>query len=156
MKTTAADIMTTQFTTLLPETPVSEAVHIFREAFEQKGRRLFGIIVIDKDHRLAGMLSMYDILLYLRPKHIHVWGAMEDLEIAEVMNAAGNRIKSIQVGDIMTPDVVTIGPNANLMMVLNVMISKHVRRLPVVEDQRIIGIVYISDLFNHFLERIGD
>jgi CBS domain-containing protein len=156
MKTTAADIMTSQFTTLLPETPVSEAVRIFGEAFEQKGRRLFGMIVIDKDHRLAGMLSMYDILLYLRPKHIHVWGAMEDLEIAEVIDAAGNRIKSIQVGDIMTPDVVTIGPNANLMMVLNVMISKHVRRLPVVEDQRIIGIVYISDLFNHFLERISD
>jgi CBS domain-containing protein len=143
VKTTAADIMTTQFTTLLPETPVSEAVRIFREAFEQKGRRLFGMIVIDKDHRLAGMPSMYDILLYLRPKHIHVWGAMEDLEIAEVIDAAGNRIKSIQVGDIMTPDVVTIGPNANLMMILNVMISKHVRRLPVVEDQRIIGIVYI-------------
>ena len=156
MKTTAADIMTSQFTTLLPETPVSEAIRIFREAFEQKGRRLFGMIVIDKDHRLAGMLSMYDILLYLRPKHIHVWGAMEDLEIAGVIDAAGKRIKSIQVGDIMTPDVVTIGPNANLMMVLNVMISKHVRRLPVVEDQRIIGIVYISDLFNHFLERISD
>ena len=156
MKTTAADIMTTQFTTLLSETPVSEAIRIFREAFEQKGRRLFGMIVIDKDHRLAGMLSMYDILLYLRPKHIHVWGAMEDLEIAEVIDAAGKRIKSIQVGDIMTPDVVTIGPNDNLMMVLNVMISKHVRRLPVVEDQRIIGIVYISDLFNHFLERISD
>ena len=156
MKTTAADIMTSQFTTLLPETPVFEAVRIFREAFEQKGRRLFGMLVIDKDHRLAGMLSMYDILLYLRPKHIHVWGAMEDLEIAEVIDATGKRIKLIQVGDIMTPDVVTIGPNANLMMVLNVMISKHVRRLPVVEDQRIIGIVYISDLFNHFLERIGD
>ncbi len=156
MKTTAADIMTSQFTTLLPETPVSEAVRIFRQVFEQKGRRLFGMLVIDEDHRLAGMLSMYDILLYLRPKHIHVWGAMEDLEIAEVIDAAGKRIKSIQVGDIMTPDVVTIGPDANLMMVLNVMISKHVRRLPVVEDQRIIGIVYISDLFNHFLERISD
>lgn len=156
MKTTAADIMTTQFTTLSAETPVLEAIRIFREAFRQEGRRLFGMIVLGKDNRLAGMLSMYDILLYLRPKHIHVWGTMEDLEIAEVVDAAGSRIKSILVGDIMTPDVVTVGPNANLMMVLNVMISKHVRRLPVVEDQQIIGIVYISDLFNHLLERIGD
>lgn len=57
---------------------------------------------------------------------------------------------------IMTPDVVTVGPNTNLMMVLNIMIKKHVRRLPVVEDQRLIGIVYISDLFNHLLERISD
>jgi len=156
MKTTAADIMITRFTTLLPETPVSEAIKKFRKAFEQEGRRLFGMIVVDKDGRLAGMLSMYDILLYLRPKHIDVWGTMEDLEIAGVINAAGKRIKSILVGDIMTPEVVTVGPNTNLMMVLNIMIKKHVRRLPVVEDQRLIGIVYISDLFNHLLDRISD
>ncbi len=156
MKTTAADIMTTQFTTLFPETPVPEAIRLFREAFEQEGRRLFGMIVVDKDRRLTGMLSMYDILLYLQPKHIHVWGAMEDLEIAGVINTAGNRLKSILVGDIMTPGVVTVGPNANLMMVLNVMIKKHVRRLPVVEDHKIVGIVYISDLFNNLLERISD
>ncbi|MBW2682406.1 MAG: CBS domain-containing protein, partial [Deltaproteobacteria bacterium] len=97
-----------------------------------------------------------DILLYLRPKHIHVWGSMEDLEIAGVIDAAGSRIKSILVGDIMTPDVVTVGPNANLMMVLDTMIKKHVRRLPVVEEQRVIGIVYISDLFSQLLERISD
>ena len=112
MKTTAADIMTTQFTTLVTETQVSEAIRIFRQAFKQDGRRLFGMIVLDKDRRLAGMLSMYDILLYLRPKHIHVWGTMEDLEIADVIDAAGDRIKSILVGDIMTPDVVTVGLHA--------------------------------------------
>ncbi len=156
MKTTAVDIMTTDFSTLLPQTPVIDAIRIFQESFNQQGRRLFGMIVSNEDQHLVGMLSMYDILLYLRPKHIHVWGSMEDLEIAGVIDAAGNRIKSILVGDIMTPDVVTVGPNANLMMVLDTMIKKHVRRLPVVEEQRIIGIVYISDLFRQLLEGISD
>ncbi len=156
MKTTAADIMTTDFSTLLPETPVIDAIRMFQESFSKQGRRLFGMIVSDEDQHLVGMLSMYDILLYLRPKHIHVWGSMEDLEIAGVIDAAGSRIKSILVGDIMTPDVVTVGPNANLMMVLDTMIKKHVRRLPVVEEQRVIGIVYISDLFSQLLERISD
>ena len=137
MKTTAADIMTTDFSTLLPQTPVIDAIRMFQESFSKQGRRLFGMIVSDEDQHLAGMLSMYDILLYLRPKHIHVWGSMEDLEIAGVIDAAGNRIKSILVGDLMTPDVVTVGPNANLMMVLDTMIKKHVRRLPVVEEQRV-------------------
>ena len=156
MKTTAADIMTTDFSTLLPQTPVIDAIRIFQGSFNKQGRRLFGMIVSDEEQHLVGMLSMYDILLYLRPKHIHVWGSMEDLEIAGVIDAAGSRIKSILVGDIMTPDVVTVGPNANLMMVLDTMIKKHVRRLPVVEEQRIIGIVYISDLFSQLLERISD
>lgn len=156
MKTTAASIMTTEFPTLFPETPLTDAIRIFRESSREHGRRLFGIIVIDKNRRLVGMLSMYDILLYVRPKHIQVWGAMEDLDVAGLIDAAGSRLKSILVGDIMTPDVITIGPQVDLLMVLDIMIKKHVRRLPVVEDQCIIGIIYISDLFNHLLERIGD
>ena len=156
MKTTAASIMTTEFPTLLPETPLIDAIRLFRESSRQHGRRLFGIIVTDKNRHLVGMLSMYDILLYVRPKHIQVWGPMEDLEVSGLIDAAGSRLKSILVGDIMTPEVITVGPQVDLLMVLDIMIKKHVRRLPVVEDQCIIGIIYISDLFNHLLERIGD
>ncbi len=156
MKSTAAGIMTTEFPTLLPETPLIDAIHLFRQSSQQHGRRLFGIIVTDKDRHLVGMLSMYDSLLYMRPKHIQVWGTMEDLDVAGLLDAAGSRLKSILVGDIMTPEVITIGPDVNLFMVLDIMIKKHVRRLPVVENQQLIGIVYISDLFNHLLERIGD
>ncbi|MDK9706413.1 MAG: CBS domain-containing protein [Desulforhopalus sp.] len=156
MKTTAASIMTTEFPTLFPETPLTDAIRVFRGSSREHGRRLFGIIVTDKNRRLAGMLSMYDILLYVRPKHIQVWGAMEDIDVAGLIEAAGSRLKSILVGDIMTPEVITVGPQTDLLMVLDIMIKKHVRRLPVVEDQCIVGIVYISDLFNHLLERIGD
>ncbi len=156
MKITAAGIMTTDFPTLLPETPLTYAIRLFRESSEQTGRRLFGIIVIDKNRRLVGMLSMYDILLYVRPKHIQVWGAMEDIDVVGLIDRACGRLKSILVGDIMTPDVITVGPQVDVLMVLDIMIKKHVRRLPVVEDQHIIGMVYISDLFKHLLERIGD
>jgi CBS domain-containing protein len=156
MKTTAASIMTTDFPSLLPETPLTDAIRVFRESSRQSGRRLFGIIVTDKNQHLVGMLSMYDILLYVRPKHIQVWGTMEDIDVVGLIDAAGSRLKSILVGDIMTPDVITVGPQVDVLMVLDIMIKKHVRRLPVVEDQRIIGMVYISDLFNHLLERIGD
>jgi CBS domain-containing protein len=156
MKTTAASIMTTEFPTLLPKAPLTDAIRIFRESSQLHGRRLFGIMVTDKNRHLVGMLSMYDILLYVRPKHIQVWGAMDDLDVTGLIDAAGSRLKSILVGDIMTPDVITVGPQIDLLMVLDIMIKKHVRRLPVVEDQCIIGIIYISDLFNHLLERIGD
>ena len=156
MKSTAASIMTTEFPTLRPEAPLTDAIRIFRESSLQNGRRIFGIIVIDQNRHLVGMLSMYDILLYVRPKHIQVWGNMEDLDVAGVIDAAGRRLKSILVGDIMTPDVITIGPNVDLFMVLDIMIKKHIRRLPVVDGQRIMGVVYISDLFNRVLEATGD
>jgi len=156
MKFTAATIMSTEFPTLFPHTPLTEAIHLFREGFRDQGRRLFGIMVTDQHSHLVGMLSMYDILLYLRPKHIQVWGAMSDLDIAGVLEAAGERLKNIQVGDIMTEEVITVAPEVDQLVILDIMIKKHVRRLPVIDNEKIVGIIYISDLFNHLLERIDN
>lgn len=156
MKNTAADIMTRDIPSLFPETPLPEAIRIFQESSRQTGRRVFGLLVTDHDQRLVGMLSMYDILLFVRPKHIQVWGTMEDIDVVSLLDSAAKRLKSILVGDIMSLDVITVGPEVNLLMVLDIMIKKHVRRLPVVEDQRILGMVYISDLFNHLLDRAAN
>jgi CBS domain-containing protein len=39
------------------------------------------------------------------------------------------------------------------MVIADIMIKKHIRRLPVVDDQEVVGIVYISDLFHHLLDK---
>jgi CBS domain-containing protein len=41
-------------------------------------------------------------------------------------------------------------------MILDIMIKKHVRRLPVLDNGKIVGIVYISDLFYNILDRFTD
>lgn len=113
-------------------------------------------MVTDPEDHLVGMISMYDILLVLRPKHIHIWGLMEDIDIAGIVDTSCEKTKSILVGDIMTPEVVTITSQSHVLMILDIMIKKHVRRLPVLENRKIVGIVYISDLFYNFLDRFTD
>ena len=100
--------MTTRFHTLLASTPVVEAVKIFKRASEEEQKRVFGMMVTDDEGRLVGILSMYDILLFMRPKHIHIWGMMEDLDVTGLVDNACERIKPIQVGDIMTTEVITV------------------------------------------------
>jgi CBS domain-containing protein len=39
-------------------------------------------------------------------------------------------------------------------MVLDIMIKKHIRRIPVLDKEKAIGIVYISNLFYHLLDRL--
>ena len=80
MSVTARDVMETRYRTLSPQTPITEAVKILEEASEQRGQRVFGIMVTDEEGHLVGMLSMYDILLLMRPKHIHIWGEMKDID----------------------------------------------------------------------------
>jgi len=155
MKATARDIMYTQFHTLQPHIPISEAVKIFRKASEKEQRKVFGMMVTDDQGSLIGMLSMYDILLFIRPKHIHIWGVMEDIDIAGLMDNACEKARSILVGDIMTTEVISVTPETHLMVILDTMIKKHIRRLPVLEKEKAIGIIYISDLFYHLLEKLA-
>lgn len=145
--------MNTSFHSLTPDTPINQAVTLFKRASQEEGRKIFGIMVLDHQGNLAGMLSMHDILLYMRPKHIHIWGMMNDIDITDIVDMACEKAKSILVGDIMTPEVITISPDTHKFLILDIMIKKHVRRLPVVEDGELLGIVYISDLFYDILDR---
>ena len=63
------------------------------------------------------------------------------------------RVKPVRVGDIMTVDVVTVSPQTHIVVIADLMIKRHVRRLPVVEGEDVVGIVYISDLFYHILNK---
>ncbi len=155
MNIVAKDIMNTRFHTLAPETPVNMAVMKFKEASREEGRKIFGMMVLDEAGNLVGMLSMYDILLFMRPKHIHIWGRMDDIDIAGLVDMACEKTESILVGDIMSPEVITITPDTHKFTILDIMIKKHVRRIPVVEDGKLLGIVYISDLFYDVLDRFA-
>lgn len=154
MKARAKDVMYTEFNTLRPDIHISEAVRMFRKASEKEQKKVFGMMVTDDTGRLIGMISMYDILLFIRPKHIHIWGMMEDIDIEGLVDNACKKAQSILVGDIMTTDVITVKPETHLMMILDIMIKKHVRRIPVLDGDKAIDIVYISDLFYHLLERL--
>lgn len=149
----ARDIMQTGFHTLSPGDTIAEAVQCFQTASASEKKKIFGLMVTDHSDHLVGMLSMYDILLFIQPKHIQIWGEMEDLDPSALYDERLEQVKSILVGDIMTAEVVTITPDTHLMVIADMMIKKHIRRLPVVDDQEIVGMVYVSDVFHHLLEK---
>ena len=151
---TAKDVMESRFLTIHPEMTIREAVEVFRQATAATGQRVFGLMVTDAQGKLIGMLSMYDIFLLLRPKHIHIWGEMGDLDLSGIIDSACQKAGQMLVGDIMTTDLITITPDTHLLHVLDIMIKKHVRRIPVMEDGVVIGMVYISRVFYHLLDKL--
>ena len=109
------------------------------------------MMVTDEEDRLVGMLSMYDVLNYVQPKHVAIFGEMDDLDPTEAYRNRLSTIQSIRVDDIMTTEVVTVRPDTHLMVIAEIMIKKHIRRLPVVEGETVLGIVYVSDVFHRIM-----
>ena len=150
----ARDVMDTFFCTLSPQMTVAEAVRTFKRVSEEQKQRVYGMMVTNERGELVGILAMYDILLLMRPKHIHIWGEMDDLDVSGFVDEVCGRAKSILVGDIMATDIFTISPNTHLLQIVDTMTTRHIRRLPVVEGGKIVGIVYISKVLFYLMERL--
>ena len=153
MDITAREVMDTSYSTLSPEMTIGEAFRIFQKAGEAHQQIVFGMVVTDAAGQLLGMLSMYDILLLIRPKHIHIWGEIKDVDVSGILDAALTRAGAMLVSDIMTTDLITITPDMHLLRIIDIMIKKHVRRLPVLEEGKLVGMVYLSRVFQHLLAR---
>jgi CBS domain-containing protein len=153
MDITAREVMDTNFSTLSPQMTMAEAIQVFQKAREEHKQIVFGMVVADAPGQLLGMLSMYDIFLLIRPKHIHIWGEIKDIDISGILDEACQRSKSVLVGDIMTTNLTTITPDTHLLHVIDIMIKQHVRRLPVLEDGKMVGMVYMSRVFQHLMKR---
>ena len=150
----ARDIMEHRFHTLHPDMTIREAVQAFRDATREEGKKVFGMLVTDNRGHLVGMLSMYDILIFIQPKHTALWSEMEDLDPDQLFREQLRRVRSVRVDDIMTSEVVTVNPDTHLLVIADIMIKKHIRRLPVVDAQQVVGIVYVSDVFYKMLQTV--
>ena len=73
-------------------------------------------------------------------------GIVTDRDIVVNAVAKGTDVNTATVGDIASRDLVTISPDDDMNDALNLMAQNQVRRLPVVEGDRLVGIVAQADI----------
>src|SRR4030081_400729 len=75
-----------------------------------------------------------------------VRGVVTDRDIVVRAVAQGRDPKALKLGEIFSGDVVTVAPDDSVDKVVTLMRDKAIRRVPVVEGNRPIGVVSIGDL----------
>ena len=84
-------------------------------------------------------------------------GIVTDRDIVIRVVAEGRDARATTLGEIASTDIATVSPDDDLDRAIEVMGSKQIRRIPVVEGQRIIGIVAQADVARHAEEtKVGD
>jgi CBS domain-containing protein len=61
-------------------------------------------------------------------------------------------IKTIQIKEVMTENVITIAPEVTVKEAAQLMIDKKIGCLPVVEDQKLIGLLTETDILRYVVE----
>jgi len=75
-------------------------------------------------------------------------GIVSDRDVAVRATAEGWDPNTHQVAEIMTPNPVSVSPQTDTMEVCRLIGQHKVRRLPVIEDHRVVGVVSCADLAN--------
>ena len=87
-----------------------------------------------------------DIGVVIVVNHGSIRGVLTDRDVVVRAVAEGRDPKSIKVGEIVSEDVATVTPDEPVDKVVSLMREKAIRRVPVVDGSRPVGVVSIGDL----------
>ena len=82
-------------------------------------------------------------------------GIITERDVAYGFAAQGNALAALRVADLMTASVVTCSPADLIAHVARVMTEQRIRHLPVVEHDRLVGLISIGDVLKHRLSEIA-
>ncbi len=147
----ARDIMSTKVVTVSPSTSVRDIAGLMVE------KHVSGLPVLNDNGTLVGMVSEGDLLR--RPeigtqKHRRRWVSFfsgVDSQAREFTNT-----HALRAGDVMTEQVIHVSEQTPLGDVVGLMEKHNIKRLPVLSDGKLVGIVSRADLLRALAARQAD
>ena len=76
----------------------------------------------------------------------HMRGIVSERDYARKVILKGKSSKETHVKEIMTSELITIGPDQSIEECMGLMTHKHIRHLPVVDNEKLMGVISIGDV----------
>jgi len=96
-----------------------------REASEVMDKYNIGSLVVVGEKGIAGIITEHNVLETV---------------------AANKNPDETKVGDVMSPEVVTVSPDSTIEQAVDLMVEHKIKKLPVVEGDKLLGIITASDI----------
>jgi CBS domain-containing protein len=126
-----------------------------KQVIEQKANTLFSVrsadsvenvLMLMRDHRVRAILVVDDGNLV---------GIVSQGDCAIKVLLPHNNPKQVAVSKIMTANPLTVMPSNSLEECMAIMVHKHIRHLPVLENNKVVGVISVGDLVKSIIELQG-
>jgi len=140
----ARDIMTREVITVYPETEIVKAANIMLE------KHLSGLPVVDREGHLRGIICQSDLMAQQRkiplPSFFILLDSPIPLSSPHQIEGEIKKMAAVTVADAMTPDPLTVDPEAGLEDIATLMVKHNIHTVPVLERGWLVGIIGKEDI----------
>jgi len=146
----ARDIMNPKPAYCQMDTPLAEIARRFAE------EDLSGLLVLDDDKRLLGVITDSDLIDQQANLHLPTALAVFDMVIPlgeERFEEEINRMQAMTAEDLVNPSVKSVQPDASLNDIATIMSDVQVHHLPVLEGDTVIGVISKHDVISALAQR---
>jgi CBS domain-containing protein len=146
----AIDVMVRDVVTVSRDTDVAEAIKLLAE------HDVSALPVLDKDGNLVGVLSEADLIHRAEigtEKHRPWW--IEAMTGASTLAEEFAKSHGKKVGEVMTDGVISVTEETPLSEIAALFERKRIKRVPVVKDGKLVGIVSRSNLIQALASAVG-
>jgi len=124
----ARQVMSTDVVTITEDVKLTKVMKLMLD------NRISGLPVTDNNKKLIGIITEHDIVNF----------------------AFSGDADATNAGEAMTTDLLTFPPDVSLERIVNCFATNRVRRVPIVEDQKVVGIVSRRDIMREMLSMYGE
>src|SRR5918999_4588651 len=148
MALTVRDIMDTDVPVVTVVDSVEKVLHVLRD------NELPGVPVVNEGGRCVGIITEADLVLsdedddFHMPHYFQLFGGIVFLESISHWEDRVRKAFAATAEDMMTPDPVTIEPDATVRQAAKLIERKKHNRLPVVQHGRLVGVVTRVDVLD--------
>ena len=148
---TAGEIMSRDVITVKKETSVRELAELFTT------RKISSVPVVDNDGRLIGIVTETDLVEQDKSLHIPTVISLFDwviyLESDKKFEKELKKMTAQTVGEIFSTEVETVRPETPISEVADILTTKKINAIPVVDGKKLVGIVARIDLIRTMIEQ---
>lgn len=131
-------------------------MHTVKTLIDEKGGSVWSISPNATVFQALQLLDEKDIGALLVIDGQALVGVISERDYARKVVLKGKNSQVMQVREIMSSPVITVSPTANLEFALELMTNNHIRHLPVLKEDVILGVLSMRDVMAAIIERQGD
>ncbi len=144
----AKDIMTTEVIAVKSQDLVEDVIKILMD------KNISGVPVVDDDQHVIGIVTEGDLIYRSKKLKIPTFFSILDgyvfLESTKTIEKQLKKMVAYRVEDVMTTEVITVEEDQTVEEVATIMTKEKINRVPVIKDNRLVGIISRRDIIRSY------